>query len=276
MTKFISERFGHGGIADRMIYLNGYPFLDSKEDHTFGVPVSQCMSTHIISLTTSGLTLKHLDRILATDQSYQGYPIIDDEKMLLGYIGRTELRYAVEKAQSEGVGGGTKCVFTAPASNLSSSREELDFSRYIDPTPLTVHPRLPLETVMELFKKMGPRVILIEYRGRLTGLVTIKDCLKYQFKVEAGHAGGGGSADEAGMERVFGVLKHVAGWVDGWFGKMGMRVGGDVRLRSPVRDERREREREGRRAEEDTFDVGEDEDDGVGRGMELEDTRGNR
>ncbi|KAH5283653.1 chloride channel protein [Parastagonospora nodorum] len=269
VTKFISERFGHGGIADRMIYLNGYPFLDSKEDHTFGVPVSQCMSTHVISLASSGLTLKHLDRILAADQSYQGYPIVDDEKMLLGYIGRTELRYAVEKAREEGVGGGTKCCFTSPSSSLSSSTSELDFSRYIDPTPLTVHPRLPLETVMELFKKMGPRVILIEYRGRLTGLVTIKDCLKYQFKVEAGHAGGGGSADEAGMERLFGYLKNVAGWVDGVFGKVGMRVGGDVRLRSPVREERE-------RVEEETFDVGEDEDDGAGRGMELEDRRGNR
>ena len=38
---------------------------------------------------------------------------------------------------------------------------------------------------MEIFKKMGPRVILVEHRGRVTGLVTVKDCLKYQFKVEA-------------------------------------------------------------------------------------------
>ena len=38
---------------------------------------------------------------------------------------------------------------------------------------------------MEVFKKMGPRVILVEHRGRLMGLVTVKDCLKYQFKVEA-------------------------------------------------------------------------------------------
>lgn len=38
---------------------------------------------------------------------------------------------------------------------------------------------------MELFKKMGPRVILVEQRGKLMGLVTVKDCLKYQFKVEA-------------------------------------------------------------------------------------------
>ena len=66
----------------------------------------------------------------------------------------------------------------------NAGQMNFDFSKFVDPTPLAVHPRLPLETVMELFKKLGPRVILVEHRGRLTGLVTVKDCLKYQFKVE--------------------------------------------------------------------------------------------
>ncbi|CAG8763944.1 1788_t:CDS:2, partial [Racocetra fulgida] len=44
----------------------------------------------------------------------------------------------------------------------------IDFAPLIDQTPITVHPRLPLETVMDLFKKMG-----------LVGLVTVKDVLKY-------------------------------------------------------------------------------------------------
>jgi chloride channel 3/4/5 len=37
---------------------------------------------------------------------------------------------------------------------------------------------------MEIFKKMGPRVILVELRGHVCGLITVKDVLKYQFKVE--------------------------------------------------------------------------------------------
>jgi chloride channel 3/4/5 len=271
-----------------MIYLNGYPFLDSKEDHTFGVPVSQVMSSHVISLTSTGMTLKQLERVLAGDQAFQGYPIVEKEgKVLVGYVGRTELRYAVEKAKAENTPPHTKCSFTTPPSSSnnttnpnSSNQSDLDFSRYTDPTPLTVHPRLPLETVMELFKKMGPRVILIEYRGRLTGLVTIKDCLKYQFKVEAGHSGGGGSADEAGMERVFGWLKYVVG-------KVGVKMGGsgNVRLQSPITDThgndargvgRREERSDRDVGERDAFVVGDvDEDAGLGVGdVELEDRRG--
>jgi chloride channel 3/4/5 len=57
---------------------------------------------------------------------------------------------------------------------------------------------------MELFKKMGPRVILVEHRGRITGLVTVKDCLKYQFKVEAQEnaTAGGPNAPGSGLANV--------------------------------------------------------------------------
>jgi chloride channel 3/4/5 len=252
-----------------MIYLNGYPFLDSKEDHTFGVPVSQVMSSHVVSLAASGMQLKHIERLMAENQ-YQGYPIVDEGRVLVGYIGRTELNYAVEKAKSDSCPGHAKCYFTAhdiPVRGQSSSSDAfpttsptltINLSRYVDDTPLTVHPRLPLETVMELFKKMGPRVILIEYRGRLTGLVTVKDCLKYQFKVEAGHAGAGQGGDEQGMERVFGWIRSVAVRVDGVWGKVLGRHG-EVRLGTP----------EGRGEESRAGVVGGDA--GGGRGVDLED-----
>lgn len=302
VTKAVSERFGHGGIADRMIYLNGYPFLDNKEEHSFGVPVSQVMASHVVCLLATGMELKQMER-LANENIYQGYPIVEnmDSKTLVGYIGRTELRYAIDRAKKDQLAPAhAKCSFTSsigqqdsrtPGSAMpsvtfdtisaTSSSLNIDFSRYIDPTPLTVHPRLPLETVMEIFKKMGPRVILIEYRGRLTGLVTVKDCLKYQFKVEAGHSGGGVGGGDEGMERVFGVIKRVALWVDGWLGLVRRAVGigrsGEVRLVSPTTQEPPRRDRGDEDGEGEAFAVGEDDEDGdsgdYARGVELEDRR---
>lgn len=237
VTKAVSERFGHGGIADRMIYLNGYPFLDNKEEHTFGVPVSSVMSSSIACLPSSGWTIRQLEATM-NKNAFQGYPVVEDleKKILLGYIGRTELRYALDKARTDQrANGGSKIAFSTP-----SSEAEIDLSKFVDPTPLTVHPRLPLETVMELFKKMGPRAILIEYRGRLTGLVTVKDCLKYQFKVEAqGHgAHGAGIGEDDRMEGLFNVLRRVAMSVDAVWQKglsvIGMQRRGAVRLHSPV------------------------------------------
>ena len=77
----------------------------------------------------------------------------------------------------------------------------LDFGQYIDFTPLSIHPHLPLETVMEMFKKLGPRVVLVELRGKVCGLITVKDVLKYQFKVE--------SEEHPRVERVSGTEERL-------------------------------------------------------------------
>lgn len=230
VTKSVSELFGKGGIADRMIWFSGFPFLDKKEEHTFGIPVSQVMTGEVVSLPTTGLKIRDVEKLLKLDK-YQGFPIVEDAatKILVGYIGRTELRYAIDRIKkNRAVSPDAKCYFTPPVSisamtpsvttpgitfESTVSDSAVDFSRFIDPTPVTVHPRLPLETVMELFRKIGPRVILIEYRGKLTGLVTVKDCLKYQFKVEASENPRDDSGIIESQERLWGILKKGALWV---------------------------------------------------------------
>src|ERR1700761_2262652 len=91
-----------GGIADRMIAFNGFPFLDNKEDHSFGVPVSQAMTTNPTSFPASGMEFQDVQQILSNNK-FQGYPIVDDlsTRTLLGYIGRTELLYAINRVQRE-------------------------------------------------------------------------------------------------------------------------------------------------------------------------------
>ena len=276
VTKSVAERFGRGGIADRMIWFNGFPFLDNKEDHSLGVPVSRAMLPlkHIVALPATGTKLLEVERLLA-NLNYQGFPIVEDREsnVLLGYIGRTELRYAVDRARRDTfVPLDATCIFAktaepkrlgsglgilgtdqgqengnmttispatpslnvtfdpiassssarpslsrtqtlSPIAGMSQSQFDLpsrqqsyspsasttptastgppailDLHRFPDFTPLAVHPSLPLETTMELFKKLGPRVILVELHGKLVGLVTVKDCLRFQFKAEAEEA----------------------------------------------------------------------------------------
>ncbi|TQS39052.1 hypothetical protein Golomagni_00425 [Golovinomyces magnicellulatus] len=204
VTKAVSGVLGKGGIADRMIWFNGYPFLDNKEDHIFGVPVSQVMASNVVAFPSSGLSLKSIEQLLHKTQ-YRGFPIVQDKvsKILIGYIGRIELQYAVNRVKKEpNINPDAICHFTplnlnrdsivnsqstspTPQSVNDQQTYFIDMSHYTDSTLVRVHPRQPLETVMELFRKIGPRVILIEYHGKLAGLVTVKDCLKYQFKAEA-------------------------------------------------------------------------------------------
>ncbi|OAA64263.1 Chloride channel, voltage gated [Niveomyces insectorum RCEF 264] len=296
VTKAVGDLCGKGGIADRMIWFSGFPFLDNKEEHNFGAPVAQAMTSDVVALPAAGMTLAAVERLLARG-AHQGFPVVlsssssssssddrggsDKERVLVGYVGRTELRYAVDRFR-KGAGGNVdpehaRCLFVPPAELSSAAAGEydpaaaagrarsadggstaagadlfvttpvtpamalfpdnisdssrgpfhhqeqpatttttaaVDFSRYVDRTPVTVHPRLPLETVMELFQKIGPRVILIEHRGRLSGLVTVKDCLKYQFKAEAAeNPREANSAWAEGQAQLWHGLQWVAGWV---------------------------------------------------------------
>lgn len=62
---------------------------------------------------------------------------------------------------------------------------------------------------MEMFKKLGPRVVLVELMGRVCGLVTVKDVLKYQFKVENEEHPRVGRGTGGAEERVWGFIEGV-------------------------------------------------------------------
>ena len=237
ITKAVSDRFGKGGIADRMIWFNGYPFLDNKEEHTYNVPVSRIMTSNPVALSARGMTVVAVERALG-EVDYQGLPIVEatDSNVLVGYIGRTELRYALDRAKRQQMASPQALCFFLPQDDVvsvppqtpsadgvpavsfdhmaaTSGSMSIDFSTFVDQTPLAVHPRLPLETVMELFKKLGPRVVLVEHRGQLTGLVTVKDCLKFQFQVEAGETPRDDRRQQERQEKLWRVMTLVATWV---------------------------------------------------------------
>ncbi|KAI1431881.1 voltage gated chloride channel [Xylaria sp. CBS 124048] len=263
VTKIVSEMLGKGGIADRMISFSGFPFLDNKEEHNFGVPVSTVMTSDVVAIPMHEMTLESVENLLQELQ-YQGFPIVENtrSRILAGYIGRTELRYAIDRMQRDpgiamnpqakcnfspqpmnaggtpvtrtttaatGAAGNDTDFSTSSSSSSSSSSASIDFSRYVDATPVTVHPRLPLETVMDMFRKIGPRVILIEHHGKLTGLVTVKDCLKYQLKVEASVNPREEHEIAKGHEKIWHAMENVAGWFSD---RVANASGGRIRLRS--------------------------------------------
>ena len=227
-----------------MIWLNGFPFLDNKEEHIFGVPASQVMTDQIRTLNALGMELREVESILLKC-SFQGFPIVENQasNLLIGFIGRTELRYAINRAKRDNTAQPhAKCYFTTNRTINESDRTPLatfdtipatssqvsaDFSSFTDRTPITVHPNLPLETVMDIFKKMGPRVILVEDLGKLVGLITVKDCLKYQFKAESGTHEIGKIGVDPREEQLYKYIEYIATW----FGDVLTRLsGGRIRL----------------------------------------------
>ncbi|KAG6873540.1 hypothetical protein C0995_014410 [Termitomyces sp. Mi166 len=201
VTKAVGDFLGTNGIADEMIRFNGFPFLE-KEDHAYNVSVSAVMRTEIHTLVESGMNVKQIEDILEAT-NVKGFPIesADGLRHIIGYIGRTELRYVLDRGKKiPRVDDDTRCQFALRDSEHSAhgvsfgieeeavgtsffesalSEGGLRFWPWVNLTPITVSPELPLEIVMQLFKRMGPRVILVENHGVLMGLVTVKDVLKF-------------------------------------------------------------------------------------------------
>ncbi|KAG1767420.1 chloride channel [Suillus occidentalis] len=206
-TMPVGDFLGTRGIADEAIRFNGYPILEN-EDHGFNVSVSEVMKKDLDVLFASGMLVSDVEGLLAST-NVKGFPIVDSEssQTLVGYMGRTELRYVLDKAQNVGdITPSTPCAFLREASDqedfvlsdmtsgsalgveedlatelieTSASTDVLKLWPWVNQTPLTVSPRLPLEIVSQLFKRMGPRVILVEEHGSLKGLVTVKDVLRF-------------------------------------------------------------------------------------------------
>lgn len=242
VTKAVGDCFGATGIADEMIRFNGYPYLE-REDHAFNIPVSRVMQKELYTMSITGMTLREVEEKLE-QTDVQGFPIVstDSQRTLMGYIGRTELRYAIGKARrTRDIHPSTLCNFEPPSVHDSDTRHasaasEMDVARelagvedddhvgttplaatadvihvgpWVNQTPLSVAPQLPLEVVMDLFKRMGPRAILVEYHGSLAGLITVKDVLRFMVSSEHHDPRGSVWNDPGGLD---GLLEEAWLW----------------------------------------------------------------
>ncbi|KAM0790842.1 hypothetical protein ACM66B_004686 [Microbotryomycetes sp. NB124-2] len=252
VTKAVSDQFGSGGIADQMIRFNGFPLLE-KDEVAFNVPVTHVMRREIVFLPSRGMRLNELETLLETTK-YQGFPIVKSHKnlTLVGYVSRQELVKGISIAHGSSVieldapvlfcPDETDLETPSPSEDLDSTRTSegvVDLTTFVNQTPITVSPKQPLEFVLQLFKRMGPRVLLIEQFGELVGLCTVKDCLRYQLAHEIVHHQQHGNHSSNGIVGTAGLAEHeleqtledLSEWVKevrdvvvGWF--VGSRGGG--------------------------------------------------
>ncbi|TPX37050.1 hypothetical protein SmJEL517_g00989 [Synchytrium microbalum] len=235
-AKLSGDAFEHGGLADIMIRINRFPFLDPREEgvESHGPPMASARvidategaseaspsgaTSHsksaksvmtpideIVCLYRTGSTVASIEKLL-NDSDYQGFPVLHspDDRRVFGFITRGDIKYNLDRVRANQgmlVSGSTAIYFgehelsefVSPTvhsgiitrrSRSGSGRSAadgssmfLEFGPYVDKTPLTVQPRVAFEFVMDIFKKLGPRYVLVLERGLLVGLITKKDLL---------------------------------------------------------------------------------------------------
>ncbi|PGH15746.1 hypothetical protein AJ80_05454 [Polytolypa hystricis UAMH7299] len=180
LSKWCGDTFGKRGIYESWIQLNEYPFLDRNDDRPPpDIPVSHVMtSVNDLSLITAvGHTIESLTNLLATT-SYRGFPVVAEayNPILLGYISRNELSYALKSAtsrSSRNLTPETAAYFSHQP--FADPLETLDLRPWMDQTPITLNIHTNFQIMLEMFQRLGLRYVLFVNKGVLEGFLTKKD-----------------------------------------------------------------------------------------------------
>ncbi|KAJ1820503.1 glycerol ethanol, ferric requiring protein [Coemansia sp. RSA 2675] len=173
VARVIGDAIVEGGISEQLILLNGIPLLGEDEDECLlDMPVAAVMrpAEELLVLPAAGLSLRGLRRLLEGSAGVRGFPVVDSDMRLVGYVHRD----AVAKAALSLAASDDAVVSFGASGGVS-------LGHLVNPSPTTVRPRTAAETVVEIFRKLGPQVILVasEEDGVLAGLLTRKDILRH-------------------------------------------------------------------------------------------------
>ncbi|KAF2996084.1 hypothetical protein E8E13_004568 [Curvularia kusanoi] len=270
ISKWIGDAISPRGIYESWIHFKGYPFLDNRDDNGSSipdVPAAQVMTRieDLTTITATGHTIQTLRELLQTHR-FRGFPVIStsfdhepdtspitpvgnaSDALLLGYISRTELLYALSLTTSKSLPPETECHFSHhPLSDPSTS---LDLRPWMDQTPITLNARASFQLTVSMFQKLGLRYVLFTEKGMLRGLLTKKDVwyvLNGMEEDEVWEDGGEGAYGDVGEGMRRGGLREERDGVDDEGEERGL-------LGTPVEEEdsfigaglERHREREGR------------------------------
>ncbi len=96
-SKWVADALGREGIYEAHIRLNGYPFLEAKEEFRHKTLATDVMRPRRIDpplsvLTESGMTVEEVERLIA-DTTFSGFPVVISQQSprLVGFVLRRDL-----------------------------------------------------------------------------------------------------------------------------------------------------------------------------------------
>jgi chloride channel 3/4/5 len=135
--------------------------------------------------------LKHI----LTACSYNGFPVVvsEESQYLVGYVARKDLASAILNADRNIIDTNpedAQVFFTdgIPDVEKQSRGPTLRLRRILDLAPITITDQTPMETVKDMFTKLGLRQLLVTHNGRLLGIVTKKDVLNHFHNINGSNS----------------------------------------------------------------------------------------
>lgn len=172
-SKWVGDALGKKGLYDAHISLNGYPFLDSKEEFAHTALAADIMqpknSEPLNVITQDSMTLYEIENLLKITE-HNGFPVVvsQESQYLVGFVLRRDLSLAIASAKKaiDGLQGNSLVVFTPTVPELPAhSPPPLKLKKIIDLAPITITDQTPMETVIDMFRKLGLRQTLVTHNG---------------------------------------------------------------------------------------------------------------
>lgn len=102
-SKWVADAFGKEGIYEAHIHLNGYPFLDVKDEFTHRTLATDVMRPRrgeppLSVLTQDSMTVEDVETLIK-ETDYNGFPVVvsRDSERLIGFAQRRELILAISE-----------------------------------------------------------------------------------------------------------------------------------------------------------------------------------
>uniref|UniRef100_A0A3Q4HBT1 Chloride channel protein n=1 Tax=Neolamprologus brichardi TaxID=32507 RepID=A0A3Q4HBT1_NEOBR len=191
-SKWVADAFGREGIYEAHIRLNGYPFLEPKEEFehsSLAVDVMRPrrMDPALAVLTQEGMTVGEVESLVESTH-FSGFPVVvsSESQRLVGFVLRRDLLISIDNARKrqDGIVSASQVVFTEHTPLLPPDAPPLLRLRCImDLSPFTVTDHTPMDITVDIFRKLGLRQCLVTHNGRLLGIITKKDILKHMAQM---------------------------------------------------------------------------------------------
>lgn len=193
VAKWTADAIEPCSIYDLLTNMNAYPFLNNKDKPIFSGDLSDLVRRYrrerIIDITNSpsvpASSLRSKLEILHLHGELDGgLPILRDD-VLVGLIPAPDLQYALDQLQDE---GSSHCLMDQVQSfdedDAIVGPDPTDFTQYIDPAPVALDIRSPIDLAWECFVKLGLRYICVLRDGKYAGMIHKKTFVKYTRELE--------------------------------------------------------------------------------------------
>ncbi|MEQ2164452.1 H(+)/Cl(-) exchange transporter 5 [Goodea atripinnis] len=165
-SKWVADALGREGIYEAHIRLNGYPFLEPKEEFEHSSLAVDVMRPRrgdpaLAVLTQDGMTVEEVETIVESTH-YSGFPVVvsQESQRLVGFVLRRDLLISIDNARKrqDGIVSASKVVFTehTPA-QPPEAPPPLRLRGIMDLSPFTVTDHTAMDITVDIFRKLGLR-----------------------------------------------------------------------------------------------------------------------